>query len=298
MQHNTDIFLRAIPGFLILIIAEALFLIRERRFDKYSKDLPVSTTLGIGFIVISFSSKAMILVIYQVIYTHRIYTLPANGLLIWIACFIADDFSYYWFHRLSHQVRVLWASHAVHHSSEIYSLSSAGLRQTWTGNITGTFLFWIWMPFTGFEPGMVMLIKSLSLVYQFCIHTETIKKMPSWFEAIFNTPSHHRVHHGSNLLYLDKNYGGALIIWDRIFKTFQKEKFKPMYGLRKKIRSSNPLIIVFHEWINLFKDFKKSKCLSDYWNYFFKAPGWSKDGSSKTTRQLRAGTRIKIERSA
>lgn len=295
MQQHTDILLRAIPAFIILMIAEVVFLIREHRFDKHSKDLPASSVVGIGFITISFLSKGIILFIYQFIYTYRIYTLPVNGLFIWMACFFADDFTYYWFHRLSHQVRFLWASHVVHHSAEIYSYTSAGIRQTWTGNISGTFLFWIWMPFIGFEPGMVMLIKSISLVYQFCIHTETIKKMPRWYEGIFNTPSHHRVHHGSDLIYLDKNYGGGLIIWDRIFGTYQKEKFKPKYGLTKNIQSFNPVFIVFHEWMNLFKDIKKSKGLGDNWNYVFNAPGWSKDGSTKTSRQLRSDA-LKIER--
>ncbi len=292
--HHTDIFLRAVPGFVILIIAEIIFLVREHRFDKYSKDLPVSAIIGFGFITISFFSKGIILLMYEFVYTHRIYTLPVNGAFIWIACFFADDFTYYWYHRISHHVRVLWASHAVHHSAEIYSFTSAALRQTWTGNITGTFLFWIWMPFIGLEPGMVMLIKSLSLVYQFCIHTEAIKKLPAWFEFIFNTPSHHRVHHGSNLIYLDRNYGGVLIIWDRLFGTFQKEKFKPKYGLTKNIQSSNPFIIVFNEWINMFKDIRKGKSFKDYWNYIFNAPGWSRDGKSKTTKQLRSSAVIKI----
>jgi sterol desaturase/sphingolipid hydroxylase (fatty acid hydroxylase superfamily) len=294
MQHHTDILLHAIPGFAILIIAEIIFLAREHRFNKQSKDLPVSTIIGLGFITISFFSKGIILLVYEFVYAHRIYTLPVNGVFIWVTFFFADDFTYYWFHRLSHQIRILWASHSVHHSAEIYSYSSAGLRQTWTGNITGTFLFWIWMPFIGLEPGMVILIKSFSLVYQFCVHTEAIKKMATWFEFIFNTPSHHRVHHGSNLIYLDKNYGAVLIIWDRLFGTFQKEKFTPAYGLTKKIKSSNPFTIVFYEWVNMFKDIKKSKRSKDYWKYVFNAPGWSKDGSTKTTKQLQTNALINI----
>lgn len=288
MQYNTDMLSRALPGFVILTLAELVFLFRKQRLHKHSKDLKTSLVIGAGFITISFFSKGLILLLYEFIYTHRIFTMPANGLLVWTACFLSDDFTYYWFHRFSHQIRILWASHSVHHTAEIYSYSSAGIRQTWTGNLSGTFLFWSWMPFIGFEPGMVMLIKSLSLVYQFSIHTETIKKMPRWFEAVFNTPSHHRVHHGSNLLYLDKNYGGVLVIWDKIFNTFQKEKFKPTYGLAKKIQSSNSFTVVFGEWVNMFKDFKKGKSVSDYYNYIFNAPGWSKDGTSKTTKQLRS----------
>lgn len=288
MQQPTNILIPAVIGFILLTVTEAIVLIKEGRFGKNLKDLPVSIGIGLGFIIITFFSRAALLILYEWVYVHRIYTLPSNAWYIWLLCFVSDDFSYYWFHRLSHQIRVLWTSHSVHHTAEVYSLSSAGFRQTWTGNFSGTFLFWVWMPFIGFAPGMVILVKSISLVYQFCIHTETIKKMPFWYEAVFNTPSHHRVHHGSDLIYLDKNYGGSTIIWDRLFGTFQSEETKPKYGLTKKIESTNPIGIVFHEWINMFKDIKKSKSLSESYNYFFNAPGWSKDGSSKTTRELRA----------
>ena len=133
---------------------------------------------------------------------------------------------------------------------------------------------------------MIMLMKAVGVVYQFWLHTEAINKMPSWFEAIFNTPSHHRVHHATNVEYLDKNHAGTLIIWDKIFGTFKEEEQKPVYGLTKKINSSNPVVIAFHEWKNLFNDFKKAKNIKDYANYLFNVPGWSNDGSSKTTKQL------------
>jgi hypothetical protein len=114
-----------------------------------------------------------------------------------------------------------------------------------------------------------------------------VKKMPRWYEYIFNTPSHHRVHHGSDLLYLDKNHAGTLIIWDRIFGTFQEEKFRPTYGLTKNVQTFNPVKVAFHEWINIGKDFKKARTFKDYLNYVFNSPGWSHDGSSKTTKQMR-----------
>ncbi len=287
MQQYPDILLFAVPGFVLLTIAETIVLIKEGSFGKYKKDLPVSFSIGVGFIVISFFSRAMLLVVYQWVYARRIYTLPVDTWYSWAGCFFSEDFSYYWFHRISHRVRVLWASHSVHHTAEVYSLTSAGFRQTWTGNFSGTFLFWIWMPYIGFNPGMVILVKSINLIYQFCIHTETIRKMPPWFEAVFNTPSHHRVHHGSDLLYLDKNYGGTLVIWDKLFGTFQPEEAPPTYGLAHKISSDNPFTIVFGEWINMFSDIKKCKSLKECCYYCFGAPGWSKDGSSKTTRQLR-----------
>ena len=136
---------------------------------------------------------------------------------VWVLLFFADDFSYYWFHRISHESRFFWASHVVHHSSTHYNLSTA-LRQTW---VPMTYLpFWLWMPAVGFEPWMVLLAQAWSLIYQFWIHTERITRLPRPLEWVLNTPSHHRVHHGSNEVYLDKNYGGILIIWDRLFGTY------------------------------------------------------------------------------
>lgn len=288
MHTETDMLVRAMPAFIVLIILESIFLGKEHHFIKNAKHVSASFGLAIGFIAINIFSKGIILFVYEFIYSHRIYSFQSNNLFVGLICFIAEDFTYYWFHRLSHAIRILWASHAVHHSSEEYSLSTAALRQTWTGNITGTFLFWAWMPLVGFNPAMVLMIKSISLIYQFWIHTETIKKMPAWFEAVFNTPSHHRVHHGSDLIYLDKNYAGTLIIWDKIFKTYQPEKFTPKYGLRKKLNTSNPFLIAFHEWINMFKDMKRSKNFSECLHHLFNAPGWSRNGETKTTKQLRA----------
>lgn len=135
-------------------------------------------------------------------------------------------------------------------------------------------------------PALVILMKSASVIYQFWLHTEKIKKMPKWFEAVFNTPSHHRVHHASNVEYLDKNHAGMLIIWDKMFGTFQPETSKPKYGLTENIKSYNPLVIAFYEWKNIYRDIKRSNKLSDRINYLFKPPGWSHDGSQKTSKQL------------
>ena len=188
------------------------------------------------------------------------------------------------FTEASHNVRFLWASHVIHHSSQRYNLSTA-LRQTWTGNFTGSFIFWLWMPLIGFQPLMIVFLQSVSLLYQFWIHTEVINKMSRWFEFIFNTPSHHRVHHASDLKYLDKNHAGILVIWDRMFGTFQKEEEKPTYGLTTNIASYNPLIIATHEWWAILKDVVKNPGYT--MGYLFGPPGWSHDGSRKTTRQLR-----------
>jgi hypothetical protein len=143
------------------------------------------------------------------------------------------------------------------------------------------------MPLIGIEPAMVIAMKSASVAYQFWMHTERIRKMPAWFEAIFNTPSHHRVHHSSDVEYLDKNHAGTLIIWDKIFGTYQEETFSPKYGLTENIRSFNPIAIEFFEWKNIVKDLRKTRRMKHRLQYLFNRPGWGPDGQGKTTIQLR-----------
>lgn len=281
-----DILVDAIPGFIILIAAEVVFAVKTQRELYNIKDASTSIALGLGNLATGIVAKTIMVLVYTWLYKYRLFTIPFTAWWGWVLCVFADDFSYYWFHRVSHNVRYFWASHVVHHSSEYYNLAAA-LRQTWTGNLTGAFLFWFWMPLVGFEPGMILLMQSVSLLYQFWIHTEAVQKMPRWYEFIFNTPSHHRVHHGSNLLYLDKNHAGILVIWDRMFGTFQAEKFRPTYGLTKNMETFNPVKVAFHEWMNMGKDLKRARTFKDYLNYIFNAPGWSHDGSTKTTKQLR-----------
>jgi sterol desaturase/sphingolipid hydroxylase (fatty acid hydroxylase superfamily) len=284
-MHVNTIFYHATPALIVLIGIEAVYVVKEKRDGI--KDIFLSLAFVLGRLPVSALINGLIVYIYTLTYHFRFFTLPANCWWAWVICFFSDDFSFYWFHRLSHQVRFLWASHSVHHSSEKYTFIS-GLRVPWTSELTGNFLFWAWMPLTGIEPFMIVWMKSLAVLYQFWMHTETIKRLPKWFEAFFNTPSHHRVHHGSDVAYLDKNHGGTLIIWDKIFGTFQQEIFKPTYGLTDNIKSYNPFVIAFHEWRKIIKDVKKSRSMADTFHYFFNTPGWSPDGSTKTTKQLQA----------
>ena len=223
---------------------------------------------------------------YSLVYQFRLFTVDMTQWWAWVVLFFADDFSYYWFHRISHSSRYFWASHVVHHSSMKYNLGTA-LRQTWTGNLTGAFIFWIWLPLVGFSPVAVMTMQAISLLYQFWIHTEHINKFPAPIEFIFNTPSHHRVHHGSDLDYLDKNHAGVLIIWDRLFGTFEPERARPTYGLTTNIHSHNPVRIAFHEWAAIGQDIRRAGSWRAAAGYIFGPPGWSHDGSRKTTKQLR-----------
>lgn len=272
--------------FLILLILIELYLSYRIQLDQYEKmDTFGSLSMGIGNTIIGTLSKGLMYAIFSFIYHYRIFDFEMTLPLV-VILFFLDDFSYYWFHRLSHESRFLWASHSIHHSSQKYNLSTA-LRQTWTDKFSGSFLFWIWLPFIGFSPEWVLTMQALSLIYQFWIHTELIKKLPKWFEFIFNTPSHHRVHHAIQEQYLDRNHAGVLIIWDRIFGTFVPETEKPIYGLVKNINTYNPVRIAFYEWWQILKDLQMKVGFITKLKYIFYPPGWSHDNSRMTSNQLR-----------
>ncbi|HMH20272.1 MAG TPA: sterol desaturase family protein [Puia sp.] len=275
----------AIPGFIILLCLEAWFSWKENKAFYETKDTFSNLAMGIGNLATGLITKAMIFGLFTLLYQWRFFTLDGSRWWHWALAFFADDFSYYWFHRSSHHVNWFWASHVVHHSSKKYNLSAA-LRQTWTGNLTGAFLFWCWMPLAGFHPVIVLMMQSISLIYQFWIHTEAVQQLPRPVELIFNTPSHHRVHHGTDLKYLDRNHGGILIIWDRMFGTFRKEEERPVYGLTRNIGSFNPFIVAFKTWGELFRKAAGSGSLRNFFRYLTHPPGWSHDGSSRTTREL------------
>lgn len=282
-----DIVLYAIPIFIITLLIEVLYYRHlGKHQDHYDpKDTASSLTMGIGNVLTGLVSKFLVFGALVFVYKFRIFELDRTWVGYWIMIFFADDFSYYWFHRSSHKIRYFWASHVVHHSSQFYNLGTA-LRQTWTGNLSGSFVFYLWMPWVGFHPVDVILMQAISLLYQYWIHTELIVKFPPLVEWFFNTPSHHRVHHGSDVKYLDKNHGGILIIWDRIFGTFQLEEERPNYGLVHNLTSYNPFVIAFHEWRDLFRDVRKAPSLKAAFLYVFGPPGWSHDGSRKTARQM------------
>ena len=251
-----DLILYAIPFFIVTLLIEGYIIVKHRDEKYATKDAVTSVLTGlIGNVIIgNLITKVIPLFIFMYIWEHyRLTTIPFVW-WSWLLIFFLEDFAYYINHRVGHRSRLFWASHIVHHSSEKYNLSTA-LRQTWTGGFYG-FIFWAWLAFIGFHPIMIFAQMSISLIYQYWIHTELINKMPRWFEYIFNTPSHHRVHHGKNPLYLDKNYAGILIIWDRMFGTFQAEmeEEKVVYGLTTNIKTFNLLKIAFNEWIVLFKE--------------------------------------------
>ena len=282
-----DLIHYAIPFFTITVFIESLIIVKHTPKKYRLKDALTSITMGLGNVFLGLISKIIVIAVFTYTWEYfRLFTIPFAW-WSWILIFFLEDLAYYWNHRFAHRTRFFWASHVVHHSSQEYNLSTA-LRQTWTGGFL-TFVFWIWIAFLGFHPLMILTQMSVSLLYQYWIHTELINKMPKWFEAIFNTPSHHRVHHGTNPLYLDKNHAGILIIWDKLFGTFQPEleTEKVIYGLTTNIDTYNPLRIAFYEWGTLFSDILKSKTsLLNRLKYFTKPPGWKHDGTGILSEDL------------
>jgi sterol desaturase/sphingolipid hydroxylase (fatty acid hydroxylase superfamily) len=245
----------AIPFFLLSMALEAFVLLRgghpyERR------DTLTSLSGGLGNLVVkAVTAKALTLALYELMYAHRIVSL-GTGLGVFVALIFAEDLCYYAYHRASHEVRLFWAGHVAHHSSQRYTLATA-LRQSWTEPVMGV-CFWLPLPLLGFRPEQVMLASSISLLYQYWIHTETIRTLGP-LEWVMNTPSHHRVHHGSNERYLDKNHGGIFILWDRLFGTFEPESEKVIYGLTKNVGTFNPVVVQFHEFADIARDVRAAK---------------------------------------
>ncbi|MCR9239991.1 MAG: sterol desaturase family protein [Rhodobiaceae bacterium] len=219
---------------------------------------------------------------------YQVISLPITITTV-VICFIANDLRFYVHHRLAHRVRWPWAMHVVHHSSQHYNYSVA-LRQAWTKHFSGMLLLYVPLVIIGFNPAVILFVALVNSSYQFLLHTETIGKLPRWFEFIFNTPSHHRVHHANNPQYLDSNYGGTLIIWDRLFGTFAEEDLKdrPVYGLVKNLDTFNPIKIAFHEYWGIVQDqLQKGLTLKDRALYLLAPPGWSHDGSRLTSEDIK-----------
>jgi sterol desaturase/sphingolipid hydroxylase (fatty acid hydroxylase superfamily) len=272
----------AIPFFVLLLVAEWLSF-RSARDDHDGEamigydgtDTRTSLTMGTGNVVINVAWKFAVVAIYAALYELTPFRLDASHWWVWVLVFFADDLAYYWFHRVSHESRVFWASHVVHHSSQHYNLSTA-LRQTW---VPMTYLpFWLPLLLVGFPPWLVLLAQTWSLIYQFGLHTEIVGRLPRPIEHVFNTPSHHRVHHGSNQVYLDRNYGGILIIWDRIFGTFVGEGERVRYGLTKNLQTHAPLRVAFHEYAALWADMRAARSWRARWGLMLHGPGWAPEG--------------------
>lgn len=279
----------SIPVYIVFIVSE-IVIGKKKNKDNYNfKDSLVSIVLGIFGGMLDLGLKFITLGVLNWCNQHAIVEpnlLSKFPIAAWFIVFIGQDFCFYWLHRSEHYNRILWAVHSNHHSSEKYNFTVA-LRSSVLQPFY-RFVFYIPIAFIGFDGLSIMFIYAVNQFYQFFLHTELIGKFPKWYESVFVTPSHHRVHHASNIKYLDKNMGQVLIIWDKLFGTFQEEDEKPKYGLTSSLETYNPFRVVFNEWIKIKKDLSKPGPIKQKLSYLIKAPGWSHDGSTKTSNELRS----------
>jgi sterol desaturase/sphingolipid hydroxylase (fatty acid hydroxylase superfamily) len=275
------IILVAIPMFVLFLAIEALsyrYLPTDDELGYELRDTATSLSMGMGSRVWGLLWDVVALLGLSAAYAVTPLRIDMGHWWSWVALLLAEDLCYYSFHRASHRVRLFWASHVVHHSSQRYNLSTA-LRQEWTG--LGTFVFWVPLALVGFPVWAIYVQQAVSLLYQFFLHTERIHLLPGPVELVMNTPSHHRVHHGVNNQYLDKNYAGILIIWDRLLGTFEPEVERPRYGITKQLSTHNPFRVGFHEWYAIGRDVRHATSLRDRFGYVLRGPGWTPSGTAQ-----------------
>ncbi len=279
-----NLVLYAIPAFLALVAIEAAWLIRRgQAYD--GPDAFASLAMGVGNVFISLACKLGWVAVYVLLYEHRIWEIDMSRPWAWPVLILAHDFCFYWYHRFSHRVRAGWAAHVNHHSSQAFNLTTA-LRQSWT---TPLYSYGFFMPLAlaGFTPAQVITAGAISLIYQFWIHTETIGRLGP-LEWVLNTPSHHRVHHGANPQYIDRNYGGIFIIWDRLFGSFEPEGEKVRYGLTNNVGSHHPLRIAFHDWQALWREMRAAPTLREALRRPFLPPDFDKPAAPPDSIRARA----------
>jgi len=281
--RETLLILTATPIYLIVIVLEVLF---SNLHDKklytgkgaFTNALLMFLNMGLDVVL-----RGICLMVLDYFYGFRFMEIESQ-LAYWLVLLIAQDFLYYLLHVVDHYCRVFWAVHVTHHSSQEFNFT-VGFRSSVFQPVY-RFVYFIPLAFAGFESLDIMFMYSATQIYGILVHTQTVGKL-GFLEYIMVTPSHHRVHHGSNARYLDKNMGMLFIIWDRMFGTFEEEKEPVKYGLTSNIDSNNPVTVVFHEWENLVADVKKNITFRDKLKYIFYRPGWSHDGSKKTSIELK-----------
>jgi sterol desaturase/sphingolipid hydroxylase (fatty acid hydroxylase superfamily) len=270
----------------IAILVEALYIARTKRRAYAWRESAASLCITLGQRVINLVNIGIFAGILITAWEYRLWTVPVNTVWGLAALFLGVEFCYYWQHRYSHECRWFWATHSVHHSPQHFNLSAA-YRLGWTGRFTGALLFYVPLTLLGFHPVAIGGALAANLLYQFWLHTELIGKL-GWFDQWFNSPSNHRVHHATNPNYLDCNYGGVIMVFDRMFGTYvpESDADAPRYGLVKQLNSHNPFVIAFHEWTAMAKDLITARTLREVYGYLFARPGWRPDGSGLTTAQL------------
>jgi len=269
---NIDPIILSIPIYFLLIVAELLIQFFNNQKIYRLNDAVTNISCGITQQITGAFFKVTTIAAYQFVYENWSLFRIENTWWSVTLLILAVDLCYYWAHRMSHEVNLFWGGHVVHHQSEDYNFSVA-LRQG-SFQILWTFWFYIPLAFLGFNTVTFLIVLALNTVYQFWIHTETIGKLPRPIEFIFNTPSHHRVHHGRNPKYIDKNHAGSLIIWDRMFGTFQEEEERPTYGITKPINTWNPVWANLQHYIDMVSQLRSTPGLMNKLGVMFNKPGW------------------------
>lgn len=264
------------PIFLLTFGFEWWLMRRRKQADGFRiADIMTNLNLGGSYQIFELIVHALIfMAAMHWVYDHRFYNVPVN---VWtvVPLFILMEFCYYWFHRTSHRVRWFWCAHVVHHSGEHMTLTTA-MRQSMLYSLTGYWLFFTPLMLIGVSPKITLILYAVDLGYQFFVHTEAVRKMPAWFEYVFNTPSHHRVHHGRNPQYIDKNYGGVFILFDRWFGTYAEEVEQPEYGIVRQVHSNNILTLNFHEFLDMARDIRQPGPLLLRIKHLWAPPEWER----------------------
>jgi sterol desaturase/sphingolipid hydroxylase (fatty acid hydroxylase superfamily) len=263
-------------GLLAVFAVIELSWIKLVRHGTYPwSDAAVSIGVKIGETVARIATAGLLGPVYFWVWDYRLWTIPLDGVVGWVFAFLMLEFLYYWEHRMHHEVRWMWAGHRAHHSSNQINLPAAA-RLSWTGMISGTWLFFLPLVGLGVHPHAMLVLLFINLTYQLWLHTEIIPKLGP-LEWVLNTPSHHRVHHAANPRYLDKNYGGVLIVFDRLFGTFAEERADEpcRYGLVKPEVSRNPFVIVLREYANILGDLRRAGSLGEVARNLVGPPGGS-----------------------
>ncbi len=271
--QGIDAIALAVPVFFLLIGVEWWFERRERKRLYRLNDTLNDLALGAIQQVLGIFTRTVLFAGYVWIFERFAWSaLDATQAWVWVVGFLGVDFCYYWFHRISHEVNFLWAAHIVHHQSEEYNLAVA-LRQSAIQPIFSAPFYWP-LAILGLPPKVFLICDAMNTLYQFWIHTRTVGKLGTAVEAVLNTPSHHRVHHGSDPIYIDRNHGGTFIVWDRLFGSFQEELHEPHYGVTRPLASWNPLWANWHYWAELFRVARKARRWRDKVWIFFANPAW------------------------
>lgn len=293
----STIYTWSVPFFAVIIIAEMIYSHVSKAKFYNTKDVAASAYLGLLNFGLDFLMKAFAMAVMFFFFHHKLFNWEMN-IWYWIACFVATDFAYYVLHYIDHHSRAFWAVHITHHNSDFFNLTT-GFRSSVFEPLY-RYLFFSPLAFLGFNPWHIMAVYALGQVYGVLVHTQSVKKM-GILEHVLVTPSHHRVHHACNIKYLDRNMGMCLIIWDKLFGTFEREdpNVPVKYGIYPKMPDNGPVTVVMYEWRKIWKDIKQPNIsVSDRIKYVLKSPGWKHDGTGKTVKQYQKEYFDKLEKNS